>query len=100
MRRLGGGHRPRRSRRRPACEVKMGSIVCPAGHAFSDGLIPSPYAWTLISDEKLFRALDEISAMMRAGKDFDEISTFAKKSHGHQAYICPECGRLLVFEDG
>jgi hypothetical protein len=78
----------------------MPTIACPGGHIVSDGLIPSPNAWRLISDEKLEDALDEIVAMVKAGEDVDARAASVMSAHSHAAYMCPECGRLLVFENG
>jgi hypothetical protein len=79
----------------------MATITCPAGHSFSDGQIPSPYEWVLISDENIGRTTDKIIELTRAGAD--DVEAWAEvviRSYGYPAYICPECGRLLVFEDG
>ena len=78
----------------------MATITCAAGHSFSDGAIPSPFAWTLISDENFERFTDKIIELTRAAEDVDAQAAFVMKSYGYPAYICPECGRLLVFEDG
>jgi hypothetical protein len=78
----------------------MGTVTCPAGHSFSDGAIPSPYAWTLISDQNFELFTDKIIELTRAGEDVDAQAASVMKSYGYHAYICPKCGRLLVFEDG
>jgi hypothetical protein len=77
----------------------MGQISC-NGHSFSDSLIPCPYGWKLVSDEKFDLVLDEIVQLVKVSSDFnlEIIDPFVK--HGHQAYICPHCGRLLVFFNG
>ncbi len=78
----------------------MATITCHAGHSFSDGEIPSPYAWTLISDVNLEHALDEIIGLAKAGEDADARAEMIMRTYGHPSYICPECKRLLVFENG
>lgn len=78
----------------------MATISCPGEHSFSDGLIPSPYAWTLISDVNLERALDRIIEQAKAGEDAEAQAGVIMGSLGYPAYICPECKRLLVFENG
>jgi hypothetical protein len=77
----------------------MGQISC-NGHSFSDGLIPCPYGWKLVSDEKFDAVLNEIVELSKVSCDLelDVVEPFIK--HGHQAYICPHCGRLLIFFDG
>ncbi len=78
----------------------MATIICSGGHSFSDGEIPSPYEWTLISDINLGDALDKIIGQTRAGADIEAQAGVIMSSYGHIAYICPECKRLLVFENG
>ena len=79
----------------------MPTITCPAGHSFSGGQIPCPYEWMLISDENIGRATDQIIELTRAREeDVEARAEVVIRSYGYPAYICPECGRLLVFEDG
>lgn len=78
----------------------MATITCPGGHSFSDGQIPSPYAWTLISDANLESALDRIIDRAKAGKDVEAQTGVIMNAYGYPAYICPECERLLVFDKG
>ena len=78
----------------------MGTITCPAGHIFSDGQVPSPYGWTLISEANVERAVDDIMKLVESGEEVEAEVTFSIFSHGSHTYICPECGRLLVFDRG
>lgn len=78
----------------------MATINCPGGHTFSDGELPSPYGWTLISDANLERALDAIIGQAKADEDVDAQAEVIMGSHGLTTYKCPECGRLIVFENG
>ena len=78
----------------------MATIHCPGGHSFSDGEIPSPYAYTLISEGNLEVAVEAIVAGIAAGGNVgDQVDAFIR-SNGSSTYICPECGRILVFEKG
>ena len=79
----------------------MPTITCSAAHSFSAGAIPCPYEWMLISDENIGHALDKIIELTRAGEeDFEVTAEVLIRSYGYPAYICPKCGRLLVFESG
>ena len=79
---------------------KVATINCPCGHAFLDGEIPSPYAWTLISDVNRERALDEILNKAKAGQDIEAQAEVILASYGLTVYLCPNCKRLLVFKNG
>lgn len=81
----------------------MGTIWCPGGHNFPDTLGPSPDAWLLIADEKLEIILDELVDMFKrdlAVDDFEDRAAHSVSSHSVPAYVCPDCGRLIVFENG
>lgn len=79
----------------------MGTIRCACRHLFSDGEIPCPYGWTLISDANLGDATDKIVELTKAGEEDAEVrAEVTMRSYGHFAYICPKCSRLLVFEKG
>ena len=78
----------------------MGTIHCPGGHTFSDGEVPSPYGYTLISEEKLDMAVDTIVERVAAGGDIgDNVDAFVR-DYGQKAYICPKCGRIIAFYNG
>lgn len=78
----------------------MGTIHCPGGHSFSDGVIPCPYEWNLISDEHLDAALDEIEGLDWNAEFAGDKADGAIRGRSHIAYRCPHCERLLVFENG
>ena len=78
----------------------MATIKCPAEHIFSDGQVPCPHGWTLISESNFDKALDDLLELARKGGDFDGQAMPILASHGLPSYICPECGRLLVFRNG
>ncbi|HEV7694407.1 MAG TPA: hypothetical protein VGO52_26460 [Hyphomonadaceae bacterium] len=78
----------------------MTTISCPGGHTFSDGEIPSPYAWELISEANLEEATNEIISLIGKGGDLEADIPYAISVRSHSTYICPECRRLLVFENG
>jgi len=78
----------------------MGTIYCGAGHAFTDIVTPSPHAWTLISDVKFELLLDELMRLVRENEDNETKAGVMMQAYGIPAYICPECGRMVVFENG
>lgn len=78
----------------------MSTIHCPAGHKFSDGLIPPPHGWKLISEEKLENAYDQLLDHVDDREKFDLQVGLIVNDKNFQAYVCPECGRLLVFTGG
>jgi hypothetical protein len=55
----------------------------------------------LISDDNIGHATDKVIELTRGGEEDLEVrAEVALRSYGYPAYICPKCGRLLVFEDG
>ena len=78
----------------------MPSIHCPGGHSFSDGGIPSPYGFLMISEEKEEPLVDSIMETIEQGDDVEAKISYLLPHHAVRAYKCPECGRLLLFENG
>jgi hypothetical protein len=78
----------------------MGTIHCPCGRTFSDGAIPCPHEWTLISEGDLFAALDEIEQLDWKAEFAGDKADWSIRSRSSIAYRCPHCERMLVFEDG
>lgn len=78
----------------------MGTIHCRCGHSFSDGELPCPHEWTLLSEIQLGLALDDIIDLAARDCDFEVLSYHAISSRRLPTYQCPECKRLLVFERG
>lgn len=77
----------------------MPTINCVGGHSFSDGLIPSPHDWRLLSDEKVESVVEEIERHTREGAD-PAWALSVIDQHSLPVVICPMCGRLLLFKDG
>jgi hypothetical protein len=78
----------------------MGTIHCPGGHTFSDGQIPCPYEWKLISDENLDVALDEVENLDWKAEFAGDKADWAIRGRSLITYRCPHCERMLVFEHG
>jgi hypothetical protein len=78
----------------------MGTIHCPGGHSFSDGLIPSPVSFRWIPDADVEGLVSEVIEAVRAEGDVEVVVGFKILSAGFDAYECPHCGRLLVFRKG
>jgi hypothetical protein len=78
----------------------MGTIHCPGGHIFSDGEIPSPFEWQLISEANFEEALSEVEALDWKAEFAGDKADWAFRSRGHTTYRCPHCERILVFEQG
>ena len=78
----------------------MGTIHCPGGHTFSDGQIPSPYGWLLMSEEQLELAFNEVVELDPKTEYAGDKMQWAILSRGLVTYRCPHCERLLVFEHG
>ena len=75
----------------------MGSIHCPGGHIFSDGEVPSPYLYHLISDEQVEGLVAAITDAIRDGEDVEARIGYLITTRGIDTYRCESCGRLLLF---
>ena len=54
----------------------------------------------LISEANLEPAVDEITQGIAEGGDVDDYVDQSIRTYGRPTYICPECGRLLIFVNG
>ena len=77
----------------------MSTIYCPGGHSFSDSEIPSRVSFRLIPDATVEGLVSDVIDAVRGGDDVESTVTFKILSSGASAYICPHCGRFLVFRD-
>jgi hypothetical protein len=75
----------------------VGTISCPGGHSFSDGLIPCPNEYYLIPDLVIEELVAKIIATVKADEDIDARVGYLITSTGTTTYKCPICSRLIVF---
>jgi len=78
----------------------MGTIHCPGGHTFSDGEIPCPYEYQLLSEAHFMAALDEVEKLDWQAEYAGDKADWAIRSRSIIAYRCPHCERMLIFENG
>lgn len=78
----------------------MANIRCLCGYVFSDGQLPCPHAYTLISDENIEAVIDGLEGLVVGNNDIDAQAGFLINSKGVNTYKCPSCSRLLIFDKG
>lgn len=69
-------------------------------HVFYDGEIPSPHEFILMADAKIENLTEAVRQLCEQGGDLVAAVKVLLNSNGATTYKCPECGRLLVFEEG
>lgn len=78
----------------------MGTISCFCGCSFSDGLVPSPHEWKLISEANLEQAINEIEELDWQAAFAGDKADWAIRDRALPVYKCPHCERMLIFENG
>ncbi len=76
----------------------MAQFRCMAGHFFSDAV-----SWRIISDARQADAVDKIVALARrsdlSDDDLHSNIHWCIATHSFPGVTCPECGRMLVYEN-
>jgi len=78
----------------------MANISCECGHVFSDGQIPCPYEYNLVSDKKGESLTEQIIDVAENEEDIFPKVDYLISQAGTSVYKCPECKGLLVFWNG
>ncbi len=79
----------------------MAVLTCPGGHSFPD---IEPYGWEIIAEERRHALVATIVDLARRGdmnnSDLYQNVDWCISNHSAQGYTCPDCGRLILFDNG
>jgi hypothetical protein len=78
----------------------VANISCSCGNVFSDGQIPCPYEYNLISDEQNEDLTERLVEVVKNEEDVFPKVDYLISRMGVSVYKCPSCGGLLVFWEG
>ncbi|QGZ96422.1 hypothetical protein DSM104635_03281 [Terricaulis silvestris] len=77
----------------------MSNIRCKCGFVISDVSAPCPMKWRLTADDKWEDIVEGIVSIAKGKQDLAR-AYFLFASESLEVLKCPECSRLLIFEDG
>ena len=72
-------------------------MICPVGHSFSDGLIPSPHRTYLLPDAAIEGLVGRVMEAAKGDDPEPRIGVIIMDA-GHHSYICPTCNRFFVID--